>query len=255
MGNTSSELESSQKEVASVTEDATVDIKKWKILFEKSEAERKKLTEELSEEREKVRHAEKRVVELERDLKQSRLANQEKDEAMKEAKIEATRMSKKIESFEEEHESKGSHEGSCLSKSVEDNLRELAETELQCSVCSEVFMEATTINCGHTFCDYCIHKWTTQNSTCPMCRTEIKHMVPVKTLDQFVDKMYGQFVSEAGQAARTSLKEERLQLNEAVSEEEAYFRDRMQYLMQFRERRQAEVTDPQRLRDIDQILN
>ena len=103
---TSSDLESSQKEVASVTEDATVDIKKWKFLFEKSEAERKKLTEELSEEREKVRQAEKRVVELERDLNQSRLAtekaNKDKDEAIKEAKIEATRMSKKIESFEKE---------------------------------------------------------------------------------------------------------------------------------------------------------
>ena len=79
-----------------------------------------------------------------------------------------------------------------------------------CSVCSEVFIDAKTINCGHTFCSYCIYRWKHQKSNCPVCRTEIKHWVAVQTLDQFVDKMYDQFVSEGGQAARTSLKNERL---------------------------------------------
>ena len=81
------------------------------------------MTEELSEEREKVRQAEKRVVELERDLNQSRLAtekaNKDKDEAIREAKIEATRMSKKIESFEkEEQKSKVSVLDICVESKV-----------------------------------------------------------------------------------------------------------------------------------------
>ena len=34
---------------------------------------------------------------------------------------------------------------------MRDNFR-----ELQCAVCSELYVEATSINCGHTFCNYCI---------------------------------------------------------------------------------------------------
>ena len=79
---------------------------------------------------------------------------------------------------------------------IKDNLRELAETELQCSVCSEVFTEATTLSCGHTFCKHCIHEWQKQKSNCPVCRSDIKNMVAVKTLDQFVDKMYLQLDSK-----------------------------------------------------------
>ena len=89
-------------------------------------------------------------------------------------------------------------------------MKELAEIELQCAVCHEVFINATTISCGHTFCKSCIDRWQQQKSNCPVCRTEIKNWVAVQTLDQFVDKMYDQFVSEGGQAARTSLKNERL---------------------------------------------
>ena len=193
---TSSELESSQKET-----------EKWKLNFEKSEVERKKLTEELSAERDKVRNAEKRVEELERDLK-------EKDEISKEAKVEAAKMNKMIESLnlknsnlELEKEkfllnskavaSSDAQEGPGLSQSIKDILRELAETELQCAVCYGVFIDATTINCGHSFCKNCIHEWQKQKSNCPLCRTDIKHMVGVKTLDQVVDRMYERPVSEA----------------------------------------------------------
>ena len=156
----------------------------------------KKLTEELSAERNKVRNVEKRVAKLERDLNQSRKAtekaNNEKDESAKEElALIASLETKDVSSL-------GAKRGS--SQSIEDNLWELAETELQCSVCTEVFIEATTINCGHTFCKYCINKWQQQKSNCPVCRTDINHMVAVKTLDQFVDKMYRRFVSENGRA-------------------------------------------------------
>ena len=197
---TSSELESSQKET-----------EKWKLNFEKSEVERKKLTEELSAERDKVRNAEKRVEELERDLK-------EKDEISKEAKVEAAKMNMMnmmmIESLNLKNSilklekekfllnskavaSSDAQEGSGLSQSIKDILRELAETELQCAVCYGVFMDATTINCGHSFCKNCILEWQKQKSNCPLCRTDIKHMVGVKTLDQVVDRMYERPVSEA----------------------------------------------------------
>jgi len=166
----------------------------------------KKLTEELSAERNKVRSAEKRVANLERDLNQSRKATEkakkEKDESAKKTEKEELTLKAFLDICVETKDgsSLGAKGSSGLSQSIKDNLWGLAETELQCSVCTEVFMEATTINCGHTFCKYCIYKWQQQKSNCPVCRTDIKHMVAVKTLDQFVDKMYRRFVSENGRA-------------------------------------------------------
>ena len=157
----------------------------------------------LSAERAKVSDTAEKVAKLERDLTTSRKAREKALELEKEELL--------------------------------DNFWELAEIELQCAVCTEVFLDAYTLNCGHTFCHYCINKWQREKSSCPVCRTEIKHMVEVKTLDQFVDKMYGQFVSENRRAARTSLQEERLK-NMRVE----YFRWRWGYgLREARERRRT----------------
>ena len=41
--------------------------------------------------------------------------------------------------------------GGNLLQDMMDNFRELAETHLQCVVCSELFVDAVSINCGHTF--------------------------------------------------------------------------------------------------------
>ena len=138
---TSSELESSQEET-----------EKCRQNFEEYEIERKKLIEELSAERDKLRNAEKRMEKFEKDLK-------EKDES---AKAEAAKMNKMIETL---------------------------NWELQCAVCHGVFKEATTINCGHTFCSHCIHEWQKEKSNCPVCRSDIKHMVAVKTLNHIVEKI------------------------------------------------------------------
>ena len=88
----------------------------------------------------------------------------------------------RLESFELQagSSSSGAQGGSGLFQDMMDNFRELAETQLQCAVCSEVFVEATAINCGHTFCHFCIHEWKKKKSNCPVCRTDIKQMVAVK---------------------------------------------------------------------------
>ena len=186
---------------------------------EEAEEEKKKLTEELSAERDKVKNAERRVAELERDLIKSRKATekaiQEKDEAAKKAEDEASEMKKEIESLNLKHSNfkakvltlvncaeqkagscSGSHGqgGSGLSRNIiqctRAYLKELAETELQCTVCTEVIMNATTLNCGHSFCNPCINEWQKKQSNCPVCRTDIQYMVGVKVLDQFVKKIY-----------------------------------------------------------------
>jgi len=99
-----------------------------------------------------------------------------------------------------------------LFQDMMDNFRELAETQLQCAVCSELFIEATSINCGHTFCAYCIGEWKKKKANCPVCRTDIKQTAACKVLDDYVDKMFDQFVSAGGRQQRQALKEERLKL-------------------------------------------
>jgi len=90
-----------------------------------------------------------------------------------------------------------------------DNFRELAENQLMCVVCSEVFVDAVSVNCGHTFCDHCITEWRKKKNNCPVCRANIKSINPVKVLDEYSDKVYEQFVSEGGKQTRSLLKEER----------------------------------------------
>ncbi|XP_023343689.1 E3 ubiquitin-protein ligase rnf8-B [Eurytemora carolleeae] len=93
-----------------------------------------------------------------------------------------------------------------------DIFRELAETHLQCVVCSELFVDAVSINCGHTFCDYCINEWRKKKNNCPVCRTNIRAANPVKVLDEYSDKIFEQFVLEGAKKTRATLKEERAKL-------------------------------------------
>jgi len=195
----------------------------------------------LATEREKNTAADVKLTKLRKDISKLKKSNdritKEKDEAVKEVRDEASKLKKKIESLKQKTanlelektklESKLSSlniaddSGAGPSKlagsgglfqDMMDNFRELAETQLQCAVCNEVFVEATSINCGHTFCHYCIYEWKKKKSNCPVCRTDIKQIVQCKVLDEYADKLYEQFVSEGGKMQRASLKEERMKI-------------------------------------------
>lgn len=49
---------------------------------------------------------------------------------------------------------------------------QLSEQDLQCSCCFELMVEPTTLNCGHSFCRFCLAQWwhASRHSTCPECR-------------------------------------------------------------------------------------
>ena len=73
--------------------------------------------------------------------------------------------------------------GPGLFQDMLDNFRELAETQLQCAVCSELFVEAVSVNCGHTFCHYYITQWKKKKANCPVCRADIKQMASCKVMN------------------------------------------------------------------------
>lgn len=69
------------------------------------------------------------------------------------------------------------------------NIDELIESELHCSICSELFIKASTLNCSHTFCLYCITVWKKKAGICPICRAPITSQCTSLVMDTFIDKL------------------------------------------------------------------
>jgi len=247
-----------------------VEVKKIRQKLRRIEAEKKKFEEkliskrnQLGHEREKVATAERKIEKLKKDCSKLKKANEklvkEKEDIVKESKDDSLKWRKKVDHLKlktqnleleraklesklsslslvgdpEAGSSRGvAGAGPGLFQDMMDNFRELAESQLQCAVCSELFVEATSINCGHTFCNYCITEWMKKKANCPVCRTDIKQSVQCKVLDEYAEKLYDQFVGEAGKVQRQNLLEERSKLkkeNEAANAARAQERrDRIQ---------------------------
>ncbi|CAH2076370.1 unnamed protein product, partial [Iphiclides podalirius] len=83
---------------------------------------------------------------------------------------------------------------------------DIMENELQCSICAELFIVATTLNCSHTFCKYCITKWKKKKNECPICRTAITSECKSLVLDSFIEKMVENLSDEMKQKRMNVLK-------------------------------------------------
>merc|ERR1712142_1369799 len=97
---------------------------------------------------------------------------------------------------------------------------ELVKTQFTCSICYEVMVEPSSIDCGHTFCAYCITKWMKKKASCPLCRTDIKQNTQCKLLEEYLDKIYNQFADEKEKLQRQKFKFERIQVDLENQEEE-----------------------------------
>ncbi|XP_039751526.1 E3 ubiquitin-protein ligase rnf8-A-like [Pararge aegeria] len=90
---------------------------------------------------------------------------------------------------------------------------EIMETELQCSICAELFVSATTLNCSHTFCKYCIEKWKQKRKQCPICRSIITSECRSLVLDSFIEKMVQNLTEEIKQKRRKMLQSREVEVN------------------------------------------
>ncbi|XP_023120123.1 E3 ubiquitin-protein ligase rnf8 isoform X2 [Amphiprion ocellaris] len=68
-------------------------------------------------------------------------------------------------------------------------VTEVLENELQCIICSELFIEAVILNCAHSFCCYCIKLWRKKKDECPICRQVIQSETRCLALDNCIDSM------------------------------------------------------------------
>lgn len=57
--------------------------------------------------------------------------------------------------------------------SKESALEQLG-SELVCAICQQYFVEACTVECGHSFCRMCLEDWLKTRLTCPVCRNPVQ---------------------------------------------------------------------------------
>ena len=88
-------------------------------------------------------------------------------------------------------------------------LVEQMEDEFTCIICQELFFDAATLACSHSFCDYCLKSWIKKKNTCPICRTDIKGtFVRSRVLDSAVEKIV-ETMDEETKTRRQTVREDR----------------------------------------------
>ena len=102
----------------------------------------------------------------------AKISNEQRDKERADVKDEATKAYAEQKTDLQSKKSDGASSG--------ERLRDRFAAELCCPVCSEVFINPTTlVGCGHVFCSLCIAKWRKKKRSdalfcCPTCRVSIK---------------------------------------------------------------------------------
>ncbi|NWI79709.1 RNF8 ligase, partial [Dryoscopus gambensis] len=99
---------------------------------------------------------------------------------------------------------------------VLNQMNDVLENELQCTICSEHFIEAVTLNCAHSFCSYCINEWTKRKVECPICRQEIKSKTRSLVLDNCINRMVEKLDVETKEHRMTLTRERKEKQNVMV---------------------------------------
>nr|XP_013799429.1 PREDICTED: E3 ubiquitin-protein ligase RNF8 isoform X2 [Apteryx mantelli mantelli] len=100
---------------------------------------------------------------------------------------------------------------------VLNQMNDVLENELQCTICSEHFIEAVTLNCAHSFCSYCINEWTKRKVECPICRQEITSKTRSLVLDNCIDRMVEKLDVEMKDRRLTLIRERKEKQNVLVN--------------------------------------
>ena len=85
---------------------------------------------------------------------------------------------------------------SCKDSGVLTKVGDIMDEQLTCSVCSELFVKAVTLNCMHSFCHHCIISWMKKKRECPVCRATILAVNRSIVLDNFIEEMVANLAPE-----------------------------------------------------------
>lgn len=76
-----------------------------------------------------------------------------------------------------------------IKENILGKVSDIMDEQLTCTICSELFVKATTLSCMHTFCHYCIKTWNKKRRDCPVCRKPVISMIRSLVLDNFIESM------------------------------------------------------------------
>ncbi|KAM7249274.1 hypothetical protein ACFE04_021548 [Oxalis oulophora] len=100
-------------------------------------------------------------------------------------------------------------ENCCIrTKELRDRMTESLENEFKCSICEEIFIEATVTNCNHVFCAHCLSEWMKKKRDCPYCRKHVSQQCRAPVIDEFVLSMC-KLLSEKAHTDRLQVVQER----------------------------------------------
>ncbi|KAL1465197.1 hypothetical protein WDU94_004786 [Cyamophila willieti] len=86
------------------------------------------------------------------------------------------------------------------------DFAEVLESEAQCTICSEIFVNAVTLlGCMHTFCEYCITAWKKQKQECPICRHKITKNQEKRNI--LIDSWIASFIEKMSPAVKSNRQE------------------------------------------------
>lgn len=114
--------------------------------------------------------------------------NQELAKAIEEKESEREQLRKELESIR--HGRKNQDDEAVKSKQEAlSNIAQVMESELQCSICNELLVKATSLGCAHSFCALCIEQWMRVKKVCPVCRAAITSKMHAVALDSYIERM------------------------------------------------------------------
>ena len=68
-------------------------------------------------------------------------------------------------------------------------------------------LQATSLNCSHSFCELCLEQWMALKKECPVCRAAITSQMRSIVLDSYIDRMIQQLNPEMKERREELVKE------------------------------------------------
>ncbi|XP_034383995.1 E3 ubiquitin-protein ligase rnf8 isoform X1 [Cyclopterus lumpus] len=140
----------------------------------------------------------KRRLEAQKTQQQEELLKKQLEDALQEQKKVIDELALSREGFEEillaknkelELTKEENEKARAQKDEVVTQVTEVLENELQCIICSELFIEAVILSCAHSFCSHCIKQWRKKKDECPICRRAIQSQTRCLALDNCIDSM------------------------------------------------------------------
>lgn len=88
-------------------------------------------------------------------------------------------------------------------------FQEILETDLQCNICQDIFINPLVLNCAHSFCKFCVFRWLASHKACPTCRMPVSFQAENLVIRNIVNKLISKS-SKSFQTARRAIVEQRL---------------------------------------------